>query len=58
MKSARYAGSIFHAVAICACLSLSAFASAAGPAVGPNVNMVQGTKWPEGDPFLTKQKRR
>jgi hypothetical protein len=34
------------------------FASAvliAGPVVGPNVNMVSGTKWPEGDPFLTKQ---
>ncbi len=30
---------------------------AAPPAlfVGPNVNMVQGTKWPQGDPFLTKQ---
>jgi len=28
---------------------------AAPPAVGPNVNMVTGTQWPEGDPFLTKQ---
>ncbi len=28
---------------------------AAPPVAGPNVNMVQGTKWPEGDPFLTKQ---
>src|SRR4051812_24463509 len=28
---------------------------AQAPAVGPNVNMVTGTKWPQGDPFLTKQ---
>ena len=28
---------------------------AAPPSVGPNVNIVQGTKWPQGDPFLTKQ---
>src|SRR5438477_2535700 len=34
---------------------LPAFASAAPPVAGPNVNMVSGTKWPEGDPFLTKQ---
>ena len=25
------------------------------PKVGPNVNMVSGTRFPEGDPFLTKQ---
>lgn len=30
-------------------------ATAQVPAVGPNVNMVSGTKWPQGDPFLTKQ---
>src|SRR3954471_1205015 len=30
-------------------------AAFAQPAVGPNVNMVTGTKWPQGDPFLTKQ---
>ena len=28
---------------------------AQAPAVGPNINMVAGTKWPAGDPFLTKQ---
>ena len=22
---------------------------------GPNVNMVSGTKWPDGDPFLQRQ---
>jgi len=25
------------------------------PQVGPNINMVSGTKWPYGDAFLTKQ---
>jgi len=25
------------------------------PQVGPNINMVTGTRWPAGDPFLTKQ---
>src|SRR5260370_10740226 len=28
---------------------------AQAPAVGQNINMVAGTKWPAGDPFLTKQ---
>ena len=26
-----------------------------GPAVGPNVNMASGTRWPEGDPLMTKR---
>src|SRR5215813_8047641 len=26
-----------------------------GPVPGPNVNMVSGTKWPDGDPNLQKQ---
>ncbi len=30
-------------------------AQLAPPKVGPNVNMVWGTRFPEGDPFLTKQ---
>ncbi|MFO1322513.1 MAG: kelch repeat-containing protein [Burkholderiales bacterium] len=30
-------------------------ALAAPPSAGPNVNMVSGTRFPEGDPFLTKQ---
>ena len=38
-----------------AALALAAGALAAPPVAGPNVNMVSGTKWPEGDPFLTKQ---
>src|SRR3982750_659111 len=25
------------------------------PVAGPNVHIVPGTKWPQGDPFLTKQ---
>ncbi|MBI5086297.1 MAG: pentapeptide repeat-containing protein [Acidobacteria bacterium] len=36
-------------------LSFSSLLWAQKPAVGPNVNMVSGTKWPAGDPFLTKQ---
>src|SRR6266478_1228575 len=28
---------------------------AAGQTVGPNVNMVSGTQWPGGDPFLQRQ---
>lgn len=44
------------AASVLAGASLFATASlAAPPFVGPNVNMVQGTKWPSGDPFLTKQ---
>ena len=38
-----------------AALALAAGALAAPPVAGPNVNMVSGTKWPAGDPFLTKQ---
>ncbi|MEP7208583.1 MAG: sialidase family protein, partial [Casimicrobiaceae bacterium] len=34
---------------------LTSSAWAAAPVPGPNVNMVSGTRWPEGDPFLTKQ---
>src|SRR2546423_7477655 len=38
-----------------AVLGNASVALAQAPSVGPNVNMVQGTKWPQGDPFLTKQ---
>lgn len=31
------------------------WASAQGPSPGQNVNMVSGTKWPGGDPFLERQ---
>ena len=37
-----------------AVLGNASVALAQAPSVGPNVNMVQGTKWPQGDPFLTK----
>ena len=32
-------------------------AAAQGPTLiaGPNVNMVSGTTWPDGDPFLQRQ---
>jgi hypothetical protein len=43
------------AAALGACLLLPAFVSAAPPVAGPNVNMVTGTKYPQGDPWLTKQ---
>src|SRR5581483_3454457 len=42
------------AVVLVACYA-GGVAHAAPPVVGPNVNMVSGTKFPEGDPFLTKQ---
>jgi len=45
----------FLAAAFLGGLLLPAVASAAPPVAGPNVNMVSGTKFPEGDPFLTKQ---
>ena len=41
--------------ALAACLLLPVLVSAAPPVAGPNVNMVSGTRFPEGDPFLTKQ---
>ena len=42
----------FASLAACSLLPF-ATSVAAPPFVGPNVNMVQGTKWPQGDPFLT-----
>src|ERR1700750_1996214 len=45
-------GTFVAASAISCLVAPTAFAQ---PAVGPNVNMVSGTRWPEGDPFLTKQ---
>src|SRR6476469_1467937 len=36
-------------------LLCAALVNAQAPVAGPNVNMVSGTKWPQGDPFLTKQ---
>ena len=45
----------FRAAALAVCLLLPPLASAAPPVAGPNVNMVSGTRFPEGDPFLTKQ---
>lgn len=42
-----------------ALLLAAAFTLSPGPAVaqvpGPNVNMVSGTTWPDGDPFLQRQ---
>src|SRR4029077_10193036 len=39
---------------VCATLFCTA-AYAQGPTPGQNVNMVSGTKWPGGDPFLRQQ---
>src|SRR5438034_3041833 len=36
-------------------LASSASAQLPSPIVGPNVNMVSGTSWPDGDPFLQRQ---
>src|SRR5205809_7659989 len=36
-------------------VSGSASAQLPSPVVGPNVNMVAGTSWPNGDPFLQRQ---
>ncbi|MEO8025413.1 MAG: MBG domain-containing protein [Bryobacteraceae bacterium] len=51
--------SVRHSVLTCFYLTLMGLTSslvwAQRPTVGPNINMVSGTKWPAGDPFLTKQ---
>lgn len=39
------------AIAVC----LSALAAAQTPVAGQNVNMVSGTQWPGGDPYLQRQ---
>src|SRR5882724_7505694 len=36
-------------------LAASLFASGQSPVAGPNVNMVSGTQWPGGDPYLQRQ---
>ena len=42
---------------LCATALVAAVAGAQGPTLiaGPNVNMVSGTTWPDGDPFLQRQ---
>lgn len=43
-------------IAILASASLACItARAQGPTPGQNINMVSGTKWPDGDPFLQRQ---
>jgi hypothetical protein len=52
----RGRGLVLLALAGFACatnLSVASFAQ--GPTPGQNVNMVSGTKWPGGDPFLQRQ---
>src|SRR6266542_3063268 len=45
-----------HIVSILAGLIVAVSpALAQTPLAGPNINMVSGTTWPGGDPFLTKQ---
>src|SRR6266478_3448001 len=44
---------LLFAVALAATSSLITFAQT--PTPGQNVNMVSGTKWPGGDPFLQRQ---
>src|SRR5207237_7357926 len=51
MRAISRAAVAFAVAVLC---SINA-ALAQAPSVGPNVNMVQGSKWPHGDPFLTKQ---
>src|SRR5882724_12315382 len=36
-------------------VAASLFASGQSPVAGPNVNMVSGTQWPGGDPYLQRQ---
>src|SRR4051812_14276746 len=43
------------AIAACAVLCASTAARSQTPTPGQNVNMVAGTKWPGGDPFLQRQ---
>ncbi len=48
-------GSLRPVIVVCA-LMLLAPAAAQDPLIpGPNVNMVSGTQWPDGDPFLQRQ---
>src|SRR5258705_11869995 len=49
LRSFSFAASVLAGATLFATASFGA-----PPVAGPNVNMVSGTKWPEGDPFLTK----
>src|SRR5438876_6820184 len=51
-----FAKAAARAAAIVACYLVAPFGAVAqAPQVGPNINMIQGTTWPAGDPMLTKQ---
>src|SRR5579864_5260246 len=45
----------FRWIAIAQICAWPLFLSAQAPIAGPNVNMVSGTTWPDGDPFLQRQ---
>src|SRR5205814_4402516 len=52
-KFARTARRAAFVVACCLVPAWSVFGQT--PQVGPNINIIQGTTWPAGDPMLTKQ---
>ena len=55
MRSGRFFACLLCAVAF-AMVSVTSWAqNSAPPVAGPNVNMVSGTAWPGGDPFLQRQ---
>ena len=54
MKARRTAVFFLILAAMC-CLTMARDAAAQAPTPGQNVNMVSGTKWPFGDPFLQRQ---
>ena len=47
--------SLIGFVCLAVCLFLAGQAHAQTVIAGPNVNMVSGTTWPDGDPFLQRQ---
>src|SRR5579872_6870878 len=59
MKAHRSEAQAVSNVAIIACVALLIswlfIAPASAQVGGPNVNMVSGTSWPNGDPFLQRQ---
>ena len=56
MRRLNAAFSVFVvSAALLAGVSLPAHPGAAQAVAGQNVNMVSGTKWPGGDPFLQRQ---
>jgi len=56
VESRTWVGRFLRPACTCALLTLLTVSThAQGPVAGSNVNMVSGTVWPDGDPFLQRQ---